>query len=50
MEEEGTRAVGETRRMTPIILDPIGNTPMVRLRRIGAGLPVELLGKCGSPC
>ena len=32
--------------MTPSILDRIGNTPMVRLGRIGAGLPVELLGKC----
>ena len=32
--------------MAPSILDRIGNTPMVRLGRIGAGLPVELLGKC----
>jgi len=28
------------------ILDRIGNTPMVRLSRIGAGLPVPVLGKC----
>ena len=32
--------------MTPTILDRIGDTPMVRLGRVGAGLPVELLGKC----
>ena len=28
------------------ILDRIGNTPMVRLQRLGAGLPVPVLGKC----
>ena len=28
------------------ILTTVGNTPMVRLSRIGRGLPCELLGKC----
>ena len=28
------------------ILDRIGNTPLVRLNRVGAGAPVEILGKC----
>src|SRR5438046_1093131 len=28
------------------ILDGIGNTPLVRLGHIGAGLPVPILGKC----
>jgi cysteine synthase len=28
------------------ILDRIGNTPMVRLDRVAAGLPVPVLGKC----
>src|ERR1700689_76427 len=28
------------------ILERIGNTPIVRLARIGAGLPVPILGKC----
>ena len=28
------------------ILDAVGHTPMVRLSRIGKGLPGELLGKC----
>ncbi len=28
------------------VLDLIGNTPLVRLDRVGAGLPVPLLGKC----
>src|SRR5687768_3624303 len=28
------------------ILTTVGRTPMVRLARIGRGLPVELLGKC----
>ncbi len=28
------------------VLDTIGNTPMVRLSRIGRDLPCELLGKC----
>lgn len=28
------------------ITDAVGNTPMVRLSRIGRGLPCELLGKC----
>jgi cystathionine beta-synthase len=30
----------------PSILDRIGNTPMVRLDRLAAGLPVPVLGKC----
>jgi cystathionine beta-synthase len=30
----------------PSILDRIGNTPMVRLDAIAAGLPVPVLGKC----
>ncbi len=30
----------------PSILDHIGNTPLVSLDRIGAGLPMPLLGKC----
>lgn len=30
----------------PSILDQIGNTPLVRLDRISAGLPVPVLGKC----
>lgn len=28
------------------ILQVIGKTPVVRLNRVGAGLPVELYGKC----
>ncbi len=34
--------------MTPShsILDRIGNTPVIRLDRVGAGLPVPILGKC----
>ena len=28
------------------ILERIGNTPLVRLNRVGAGLPVPILGKC----
>jgi cysteine synthase len=31
---------------SPSIVDCIGNTPMVRLRRVAAGLPVPVLGKC----
>jgi cystathionine beta-synthase len=31
---------------SPSILDRIGNTPMVRLTRVAAGLPVPVLGKC----
>jgi cysteine synthase len=31
---------------TPSILDHVGQTPLVELRRIGAGLPVPLLAKC----
>ncbi len=31
---------------TPSILDRIGNTPLVPIARIGAGLPVPILGKC----
>ena len=31
---------------SPTILDRIGNTPMVRLVRVAAGLPVPVLGKC----
>jgi len=30
----------------PSILDAVGRTPMVRLERIGRGLPCELWGKC----
>lgn len=30
----------------PSILDQVGRTPLVELRRIGAGLPVPLLAKC----
>jgi cysteine synthase len=30
----------------PSILDCIGQTPLVRLGRVGAGLPVPVLGKC----
>jgi cysteine synthase len=30
----------------PSVLDRIGNTPLVRLERLGAGLPVPVLGKC----
>jgi cysteine synthase len=30
----------------PSILDRIGNTPMVRLPRVAAGLPVPVFGKC----
>jgi cystathionine beta-synthase len=30
----------------PTILERIGNTPLVRLTRIGAGLPVPIFGKC----
>jgi cystathionine beta-synthase len=32
--------------ITESILDRIGNTPMVRLARIGQGLPVPIFGKC----
>ena len=32
--------------ISPNILDRIGNTPMVRLGRVAAGLPVPVLGKC----
>ncbi|MBA4065672.1 MAG: cystathionine beta-synthase [Isosphaera sp.] len=31
---------------SPSILDRVGNTPMVRLSRVAAGLPVPVLGKC----
>lgn len=31
---------------SPSILDRIGNTPLVRLARVAAGLPVPVLGKC----
>jgi cysteine synthase len=31
---------------SPSVLDHIGNTPLVRLERLGAGLPVPVLGKC----
>ena len=30
------------------ILDAIGNTPLVRLARVGAGLPAEIWGKVES--
>jgi cysteine synthase len=33
-------------KTSPSILDRIGNTPMVPLRRLAAGLPVPVLGKC----
>lgn len=33
-------------RIHDSILSAVGNTPVVRLSRIGRGLPVELLGKC----
>ena len=32
--------------MTGMILDAIGNTPLVQLRRIGANLPVPIYAKC----
>ncbi|QJX00404.1 PLP-dependent cysteine synthase family protein [Frigoriglobus tundricola] len=32
--------------MRETILDRIGNTPLVRLDRVGAGLPVPVYGKC----
>jgi cysteine synthase len=32
--------------MRPLLIDHIGNTPLVALRRIGAGLPVPVLAKC----
>ena len=32
--------------MTASILDRIGNTPLVRLERVAAGLPVPVYGKC----
>src|SRR5580704_15285766 len=31
---------------SPLILDRIGQTPMVRLSRVAAGLPATVLGKC----
>ena len=31
---------------SPLILDRIGRTPMVRLNRVAAGLPATVLGKC----
>src|SRR5262249_18706271 len=31
---------------SPSILDRVGSTPMVRLDRVAAGLPVPVLGKC----
>ena len=30
----------------PSILDHVGRTPLVELRRIGAGLPVPIFAKC----
>lgn len=42
----GGRAVG--RRICESILDAIGGTPLVRLTRVAAGLPVELFGKLES--
>src|SRR5205814_1840477 len=30
----------------PTVLDRIGNTPLVRLDRVAAGLPVPVFGKC----
>jgi len=35
-----------TEQILDSILDTCGSTPMVRLTRIGKGLPCELLGKC----
>ncbi len=35
-----------TSRHTPSILDAIGHTPLVRLQRMAAGLPVPVLVKC----
>jgi cystathionine beta-synthase len=32
--------------VSPSILDRIGNTPLVRLGRVAAGLPVPVFGKC----
>src|SRR5512142_3061811 len=42
MDLRGTK--GET--VLPTIMDAVGGTPMVRLSRLGRGLPCELLGKC----
>jgi cysteine synthase len=33
-------------KTSPSVLDRIGNTPLVRLEHLGAGLPVPVLGKC----
>lgn len=33
-------------QVSPLILDRIGWTPMVRLTRVAAGLPAPILGKC----
>src|SRR5207237_5302958 len=35
-----------TEQILDSILDATGHTPMVKLARIGKGLPCELLGKC----
>src|SRR3954468_17735640 len=32
--------------VSPSILERVGNTPLVRLNRVAAGLPVPVLGKC----
>jgi cysteine synthase len=32
--------------LSPTVLDRIGNTPLVRLNRVAAGLPVPVYGKC----
>src|SRR5262245_3371083 len=37
--------IGDMRRPTSV-LDLIGNTPLVPLRRIGTGLPTPILAKC----
>ena len=33
-------------QISPLIVDHIGRTPMVRLSRVAAGLPATVLGKC----
>ena len=35
-----------TEQIHDSILDAVGHTPVVRLRRIARGLPCEVLGKC----
>ena len=40
------KRTGYITAMTATILDRIGNTPLVRLTRVAAGLPVPVYGKC----